>query len=765
MSLSKIISKLSGVKKTPNGYVAKCPSHSDTKPSLSINESDGKILLKCFAGCDVQSIVSALGIELKDLFLEPKNPSVKRSDSQQNEIVAVYDYENEQCELLYQNVRFELKDFRQRKPNGIGGFVYNLNGVRRVPYHLPELIEALKNGADIWLCEGEKDVDNLRTLGFTATSFKNWKMEFNDYVKNSNVILLIDHDKSGIRQANDACRILSGNVASLKTFDFYQEELLAEKHGKDFSDWLENEKRNGLSIDDIAEKLCTLTDNADIWQPISLDDANDTDSESISDFEETKLKPFPTPSEKCFHGIAGEFVRMIEPHTEADSAGLLVQFLTYFGNIIGRSAYYQVEADKHYTNLFCVLVGDTASGRKGTSWGRVKEVFKGLNEIHQKDCIVSGLASGEGLLYQIRDAVWEEKTDKKTKKTEMVRTDAGVLDKRLLIVEGEFAQVLRVQGREGNTLSAFLRNLWDTGTARNLTKNSPLRTTNAHVSIIGHITKTELLTCLDEVESANGYANRFLWFAVRRSKFLPLGGGEIDSYQIADFQLRLSEIINFAQKAEKISFTAEARNLFASVYQTLETSRYGFLAKITQRATAYVCRLSCIFALLDGKDEIACEHLQAGLAVWQYAEDSARYIFGERSGDKNVEIILKALREYPNGLTRTKIRDLFDRHINKEKLDSALQFLLENDLAKCEKVETKGRTKENWLACVLSDKSVLSQENLPGEQPFNAYNAKNATENKKNQTKLCPTCECEREFDVTPSGQPFCKICLDTNPL
>ena len=410
--------------------------------------------------------------------------------------------------------------------------------------------------------------------------------------------------------------------------------------------------------------------------------------------------------------------------------------------------------------MFCVLVGDTASGRKGTSFGRVKEIFKGKDEAHEKDCIVNGLASGEGLLYQIRDAVWEEKTDKKTKKIESVCTDNGVSDKRLLIVEGEFAQVLRVQGREGNTLSAFLRNLWDNGTARNLTKNSPLRTTDALVSIIGHITKTELLTCLNEVESANGYANRFLWFAVRRSKFLPFGAGEIDSYRLANFQNALSDKIKSARSVQKMIFNEAAKNLFAAEYQRLETSRSGFLAKITQRATAYVCRLSCVFALLDGQDEIEREHLEAALAVWQYAEDSARYIFGERSGDKNADIILNALRKSEKGLTRTEIRDLFDRHIDKEKLDSALQFLLENGLAEYRKEETRGRSKEIWFACDKSDKSVLCSEILSEEQPFVACNAKNA---KDKNVENCPTCKCKLSF--LHAEELYCEICLYTKKI
>jgi hypothetical protein len=285
MTLQEILSRLQNVKKNGNGCTALCPSHYDQQQSLSVKESDGKVLLKCFAGCDAQAIVSALGIDLKDLFAKPKQAT---NNFQQKKIVAVYDYADEHGEILYQNVRYEPKDFRQRKPNDKGGFDYSLNGARRVPYRLPELVEAVGRGADVWLCEGEKDADNLRTLGLAATSFKNWKSEFNAYLKTAHVCLIQDHDKAGLKQANDACKLLSGNVASLKTLDFYTGEPLPEKHGKDFSNWCENEKQNGLSLDEIAEKLCIFTDNADAWRPISASDADRREAESISDFEETE---------------------------------------------------------------------------------------------------------------------------------------------------------------------------------------------------------------------------------------------------------------------------------------------------------------------------------------------------------------------------------------------------------------------------------------------------------------------------------------------
>jgi rubrerythrin len=479
----------------------------------------------------------------------------------------------------------------------------------------------------------------------------------------------------------------------------------------------------------LVETICKWLQIEPRHESQTESDYKDAENGTRGEIEETetKIKTFPVPSAKCFDGLAGDFVRLAEPHTEASLIALLSQFLVYFGNIVGRSAHFKVEGDKHFTNLFCVLVGKTASGRKGTSFGRVREVFRGVDISHETDCLTSGLASGEGLLWHIRDAVYEEKTDKKTKRVETVCTDSGVSDKRLLVVEGEFSQVLRVQGREGNTLSSFIRNLWDTGTAKSLTKNSPLRATDAHVSIVGHITRGELVHTLSEVDAANGYANRIAFFAVERTKFLPFGS-DIPEIETGKLRARIIEAVNFAKAIEQMTFTPNARKLWASHYQRLETSRFGYLAKITQRASPYVLRFSCIFALLDQSSQIKQSHLERALAVWQYSEDSARYIFGERLADQTAEKILTKLKEnQENGLTRTEIRDLFDRHLNKEKIDLALQSLLENGLARVEKEETRGRPKETWFSCVLSDISDISPDYEPDEQPFVAYVANNAT--------------------------------------
>ena len=160
--------------------------------------------------------------------------------------------------------------------------------------------------------------------------------------------------------------------------------------------------------------------------------------------------PWPEPiDEAAFHGLAGDIVRTIEPHSETDPVAILVQVLAAFGNAIGRSAYFAVESDRHYLKVFLVLVGPTSKGRKGTSWGHVRRLFGTADEAWAKDHISQGLSSGEGLIWAVRDEIRKKEPVKEKGKVieyHEVISDEGVLDKRLLIVEPEFASTLRVLG-------------------------------------------------------------------------------------------------------------------------------------------------------------------------------------------------------------------------------------------------------------------------------------------------------------------------------
>src|SRR5205823_1682544 len=291
--------------------------------------------------------------------------------------------------------------------------------------------------------------------------------------------------------------------------------------------------------------------------------------------------------ESAFYGLAGEIVRRIEPHTEADPVALLIQLLVAFGNIIGRSAYMVADAVRHYANLAVVLVGETSKGRKGTAFQNVLNVLQHVDGDWCKNNIASGLSSGEGLIWSVRDQIEEDKPIKEkgryTEETQRVVTDGGVKDKRLFVVEAEFANTLKVATREGNILSAVIRQAWETGSLRIMTKNSPARATGAHISIIGHITRQENRRLLTETESANGFGNRFLWSAVRRSKCLPEGGS---LPAIADLIVRLHDAIEFARYATEVKRSDAARKLWTRVYPQLSEGKPGLLGAITARAEA-----------------------------------------------------------------------------------------------------------------------------------------------------------------------------------
>jgi len=404
--------------------------------------------------------------------------------------------------------------------------------------------------------------------------------------------------------------------------------------------------------------------------------------------------PWPVMAPEAFYGLAGKFVGLVEPHTESAPAALLLQFLTGFGNLIGRGAYAKVEADTHYCNLYGVAVGETSKGRKGTSWGQVKAPLTAVDQSWQAR-VKSGLSSGEGLIIQVRDPIIKEVARRIKGQTvyEDEVVDSGEQDKRLLVVESEFANVLRQIERQGNVLSAVCRDAWDSGDLATLTKNSPTRASGAHISLIGHITEGELKRYLTRTEAANGFGNRILWFCVRRSKVLP-EGGRIHEVDFAPFLKRLREAVTFATSAGKVSRDPEARTLWAQVYPELSEGKPGMVGALTSRAEAQVLRLSMIFALLDGEVFVRPQHLLPALAVWDYCEASVRYIFGQTLGDPVADTILEALKAAPDGLTRTEVSHLFGRHETAHRIQQAIGELLQRGFIAIETIATGGRPTE-----------------------------------------------------------------------
>ena len=394
---------------------------------------------------------------------------------------------------------------------------------------------------------------------------------------------------------------------------------------------------------------------------------------------------WPDPlAEEAFYGIAGDYVRLVEPASEADPAALLVQFLVMAGNIIGHHPFYLVEATRHHLNLFVVLVGLTSKARKGTSWGLVKRVFGTVAGNWARDCLATGLSSGEGLIERVRDP------DEKGKN--------GVHDKRLMVNQGEFSSVLRSMDRSGNTLSMVLRDAWDDEMLSTMTrKSNALRAIDAHISMIGHITRDELRVVLSETDKANGFANRILWVCVGRSKELP-DGKEVDGKALLPIVRQLRGSIEFARNVTRVQRDEDAKELWRVVYHDLSEGHPGMFGAVTSRGEAQVVRLSSLYAVLDKSALIKAEHMQAALAVWDYCEDSARYIFGQQLGDPVADAILAAIRESAAGLTRTEMSYLFGKHKSSDRIEQGLTLLREHGRIAKRMEKTEGRSREVWFA-------------------------------------------------------------------
>jgi hypothetical protein len=543
---------------------------------------------------------------------------------------------------------------------------------------VPYVADAELKGDKILWPEGENDVDTLSRSNLPAFTFggtgDGLPEGLEPYLKDRHIVILADNDDAGRLHAEKKANAAHhAGAASIRVVHF--SELRAKGDVSDF-----------LAHGGTVEQLNARIDATPLWPPpestFKKVHAHKTEGQ------------WPIMDEAGYQGLAGEIVKTIGPQTESDPNAILVQVLGYFGNVVGNSAYYKVEADHHHANLFTVLVGQSAKGRKGTSAGHACSVMKSADEIWLGERRKSGLSSGEGLINEVRDEV--KKWD--VAESQLQTIDPGVADKRLMIAEPEFAGALAAMERSGNTLSPIIRNAWDGQTLSTLTKTSPLKATGAHISIVGHITEDELRRRLTRTDIANGFANRFLFVSVRRSKLLP-HGGNLDEAELAGLGERVKAAVAFAKKVGRVRMTEAARREWEAIYPHLSKDQPGLVGAITARAEAQTIRLALIYALLDCKDEIDVVHLRAGIAVWEYCEASAVRIFGNALGDPVADKILNALRQAGDtGMTRTAIRDLFHRHQHEGRITQALELLESTGRARMEMHSTNGRSTETWFA-------------------------------------------------------------------
>jgi hypothetical protein len=405
--------------------------------------------------------------------------------------------------------------------------------------------------------------------------------------------------------------------------------------------------------------------------------------------------PWPKPlGDAAYHGIAGDFVQLVAPETESDPAALMFQFLAGAGNCFGNKAWAITEQSRQHPNIFNLIVGDSAKARKGTSLRWVFRVLREADPAWETACRASGLSTGEGLIQRVRDPVY--KTDNKTGQRELV--DVGIQDKRLLIVEEEFSRPIRVMGRSENVLSAVLREAWDGARLSIMTRQHPLVASDATISIIAHVTLAELRAELTEVSLMNGFANRFLFALATRSKELPFGG-DVSADAISEIATRLRDAFTRGPGG-LILFDQVARRRWIEIYHDLSAAHPGMYGAATTRSEAQVTRVALIYALLDGQEQIGIAHLGAALEIVRYANESVRHIFGDATGNRIEDAILRALRASPNGLTRTQMNtDLFGRNVKSDDIGAALANLKQaGKIHSLSAAPGRGRPAEVWYA-------------------------------------------------------------------
>jgi len=243
---SLFCSKLEKVKQTNNGIEALCPAHEDKKASLTASCKGEKILFKCQAGCVNNDILQIIDMEWNQFFVHSDNSKTPKKKE-----VCRYRYENKDGKHAFDVVRLEPKTFRPQRPDG----KWSLKGVERVPYRLPELLQGVDSKL-LLLLEGEKDVDSAMDMGLKATTFVGgagkWRDEYSEYFRGADVVLIPDNDNPGLKGMTEIATKLHGIASRIRMLELPGLGPRQEKHGKDFSDWIELEENTAEVLNDLV---------------------------------------------------------------------------------------------------------------------------------------------------------------------------------------------------------------------------------------------------------------------------------------------------------------------------------------------------------------------------------------------------------------------------------------------------------------------------------------------------------------------------------
>lgn len=641
-----------------NQWMTRCPAHDDRDPSLSVTVKPDTILIKCHAHCDYRDVLAAIGWAAPDLYPvkdEPYKPIARAVPTSRREMY--FEYVDEQGTVLYRVKRVEKPGTpKQHIPEAALGnrWVTGMNGIRPIPYNLPAVINAVSARAPIFITEGEKKAQALIDLGLVATTNPfgagKWREEWSFYFHGADLILLPDNDEPGAKHVAKIQELLGPVAHRIRVVELPG----LPEHG------------------DVVDYLAAGYTVADLWREVDKASQGVTPGgvvvrDRVAPSSET-LYPWPEARSEAFYGLPGEFALRNAEISEADPMAVQASLYAAWCSYIGPFPKLAHGASLHPIRPYLVVVGQTSKARKGTSWDDIEPVLERVDEEWFARRVRGGLSSAEAMMKLLNDPKPED-VDR---------------DRRWCFVETEYSRLLKAANREHNLIAEDLMKAWDGKPLGNISLSSEFFASQYHFVILGHITIEVLKKELRELSAASGYANRFMLVGAKRDKLLSRPGRHSDEY-LDNVASRLRQAYVHANHAGTIELSAAGWEMWDDLYREIEgRERPSMVENLCARAPQQVLRMAAAAALMHHADAVEPEHLNFGLAWWDYVEATTLHIYGGSLGDPHADRLVQAVREVAQrgaGLSRRDIYKLFSGKVGQADVEASVALLVRHRLA------------------------------------------------------------------------------------
>jgi hypothetical protein len=394
------------------------------------------------------------------------------------------------------------------------------------------------------------------------------------------------------------------------------------------------------------------------------------------------IKTAPTSDPACLYGLVGDVARIGSEGTETNPLAIALNFIAYLSCALGRGPYIAVGNTRHHARQYCLHIGRSGRGRKGDALSIVLRIDQALRDVDASFAPTvhrGGLSTREGLIMLFHDGFNRGKLEV-----------PAVEDKRLWIVESEFANVLHRSRRDGSTLSTALRDCWDGVGVKPAIKFNRISVTNPHLCLSGAISPTELISMINMREITNGFANRFMMVWAERTGIVPFPK-ETPQSAVAELAARTYEILQYVQANRnrsgdrlRVEMSSHARWHYAQLYrgELNEDLSSEIVNALLERRAPMLLRLAMLFALTDQQLRIDCSHLDAALAWLRLGTATVRYIFGGAQVTRESARVLEIANRITAFLGQQGLatrRDItvkcFQGHVSKKIIDAAIAHL------------------------------------------------------------------------------------------